>query len=171
MFAFGDFHRSHRNVFSSRWLRSYLDPSVSAVVIGEVDGRIVVRCKECKLVQFIGTNTKCKKCRAELEEKELQESKVHPFVAAINAVCDAEVSPPVNGIADTIPWMLKVIREANGFSQREMAKRLSVPRTWISKIENRKAMPRWGTLWNLCEVFDINPCWFLRLCEVAAGAK
>lgn len=136
---------------------------MSAVVIGVVDGKLSIRCKECKLVQFIGSNKKCRRCYADLEEKEP------------DPIIEAPPEPPPcvapNGIGESVTLMLKILRDAHGFSQRDIAERLTIPRTYISKIERGHAMPNWTSLWRFCETFDIDPCWFLRLCEVAAGAQ
>ncbi len=46
------------------------------------------------------------------------------------------------------------IRHARGLSQRQLAARMEVPRTYISKIENGKAMPTLSSLARLAAALE-----------------
>ncbi len=46
------------------------------------------------------------------------------------------------------------IRHARGLSQRQLATRMEVPRTYISKIENGKAMPTLSSLERLASALE-----------------
>ncbi|HEY3627324.1 MAG TPA: helix-turn-helix transcriptional regulator [Terracidiphilus sp.] len=48
------------------------------------------------------------------------------------------------------------IRKARHLSQRQLASRMQVPRTYISKIENGKAIPTLGSLERLAEALQVD---------------
>ncbi len=50
------------------------------------------------------------------------------------------------------------LRHERGLSQRELALRMQVPRTYISKIENGKAMPTLSSLERLAKALEANVC-------------
>jgi transcriptional regulator with XRE-family HTH domain len=54
------------------------------------------------------------------------------------------------------------IRKARNLSQRQLAGRMQVPRTYISKIENAKAMPTLSSLERLATALEINICELLQ---------
>ena len=53
---------------------------------------------------------------------------------------------------------LREIRNARHLSQRQLAARLEVPRTYISKIENGRAMPTLSSLQRLANALSV-PMW------------
>src|SRR5579871_6940522 len=105
-----------------------------ATTLAPVDSREVVRCDHCLLVQFRTTNDLCRRCHASLDEEE------PPVVA---------VPPPPQMMPMSITGRghlnlaasIRSMRLRNGLSQRQLAARMSVPRTYVSKIENEKATP------------------------------
>jgi transcriptional regulator with XRE-family HTH domain len=54
------------------------------------------------------------------------------------------------------------IRTARHLSQRQLAGRMQVPRTYISKIENGKAIPTLGSLERLAEALEVDVCQLVR---------
>ena len=51
---------------------------------------------------------------------------------------------------------MKEIRRARHMSQRQLAGRMQVPRTYISKIENGKAIPTLGSLARLADALGVD---------------
>ena len=51
---------------------------------------------------------------------------------------------------------VREIRRARHLSQRQLASRMQVPRTYISKIENGKAIPTLGSLERLAEALEVD---------------
>jgi len=105
-----------------------------ATTLAPVDSREVVRCDHCLLVQFRTTNSLCRRCHLSLDEIEVESVAPDPIPAIM----------PINGngrghlnLANTI----RSLRLRSGLSQRQLAGRMSVPRTYVSKIENEKATP------------------------------
>jgi len=54
------------------------------------------------------------------------------------------------------------IRRHKSLSQRQLANRMQVPRTYISKIENAKAMPTLSSLSRLALALEVNICALLQ---------
>jgi len=54
------------------------------------------------------------------------------------------------------------IRKARHLSQRQLAGRMQVPRTYISKIENGKAIPTLGSLERLAAALQVDVCQLVR---------
>ena len=114
--------------------------------------REVLRCEHCKLVQFRTANDVCRKCKKSL----LPElPKVQPI--AIVAEPDA---PHAEGIQ--VAAAVRDLRHVRNLSQRQLATRMNVPRTYISKIENGKAMPTLSSLDRLARALQVDISALLR---------
>lgn len=50
---------------------------------------------------------------------------------------------------------IRSLRLRNGLSQRQLAARMSVPRTYVSKIENEKATPTLSSLERLARALEV----------------
>lgn len=118
-----------------------------ATTLAPVDSREVVRCDHCHLVQFRTTNNLCRKCRTSLDE-EIPE----PII---------EIAPPVAEPASEkhsqlqVAASIRLLRQKSGLSQRQLAMRMKVPRTYVSKIENEKAMPTLSSLERLASALEV----------------
>src|ERR1700678_2950114 len=51
---------------------------------------------------------------------------------------------------------IRSLRLRNGLSQRQLALRMSVPRTYVSKIENEKATPTLSSLKRLARALEVS---------------
>src|ERR1700685_1848552 len=112
-----------------------------ATTLAPVDSREVVRCDRCLLVQFRTSNSLCRRCRLSLDEDE----------AEIAALTSAPEVLPVNINTSgrghlKLAYSVRSLRLRSGLSQRQLALRMSVPRTYVSKIENEKATPTLSSL-------------------------
>jgi transcriptional regulator with XRE-family HTH domain len=93
------------------------------------------------MVQYRTLNSHCRRCRADLDLRPA------PAVAAPEVKLSAAVEPGVETAAATgvpVPDVAGAIRhwrQRRGLSQRQLAERMRVPRTYVSKIENDKATP------------------------------
>jgi transcriptional regulator with XRE-family HTH domain len=119
-----------------------------ATTLAPVDSREVVRCDHCLLVQFRTTNNLCRRCHASLDEDE-------PEIAAIAPVPQMV---PVNGHSHghlNLAASIRSLRLRNGLSQRQLATRMAVPRTYVSKIENEKATPTLSSLERLARALEV----------------
>jgi transcriptional regulator with XRE-family HTH domain len=57
-----------------------------------------------------------------------------------------------------------MLRQRHGLSQRQLALRMGVPRTYVSKIENEKATPTLSSLERLAQALEVSVYDLLRLC-------
>jgi transcriptional regulator with XRE-family HTH domain len=119
-----------------------------ATTLAPVDSREVVRCDHCHLVQFRTTNNLCRKCKTSLDEDQ-------PEPVLI-------VKPPVSEPVVThhshlqVATSIRMFRQKSGLSQRQLAMRMQVPRTYVSKIENEKAMPTLSSLQRLATALEVS---------------
>src|SRR5580693_3200080 len=103
-----------------------------------VETREVVRCECCRLMQYRTSNSLCRRCHKPLDFEE-------PVPLAPQLV----TSQPVHNSGDAgsqVAAQVRDLRRARHLSQRQLAGRMQVPRTYISKIENGKAIPTLGSL-------------------------
>ncbi|HUJ94072.1 MAG TPA: helix-turn-helix transcriptional regulator [Terriglobales bacterium] len=119
-----------------------------ATTLAPVDSREVIRCDRCLLVQFRTTNNLCRRCHGSLDEDE-------PEVVAVPA---PPQMMPTNGNGHghlNLAASIRSLRLRNGLSQRQLATRMSVPRTYVSKIENEKATPTLSSLERLARALEV----------------
>jgi transcriptional regulator with XRE-family HTH domain len=119
-----------------------------ATALAPVDSREVVRCDRCLLVQFRTTNNLCRRCHGSLDEDEPEVVSAPPPPQVI----------PSNGHSHGhlhLATAIRSIRLSSGLSQRQLAMRMSVPRTYVSKIENEKATPTLSSLERLAKALEV----------------
>src|SRR5271165_3840797 len=136
--------------------RSGISQPSMATTLAPVENREVVRCDDCHLVQFKTTNNLCRRCRASLDEDE-PEPILTPVVS----------SPEVDEGDRSEIQVAKAIRNLRlrgGLSQRQLALRMGVPRTYVSKIENEKATPTLSSLARLAAALEVSVPDLLRAC-------
>ena len=119
-----------------------------------VETREVVRCNNCRLVQFRPSTSKCLKCHRPLDVDE-PVSLAPQLVANSSVPASAEAGLQVAG-------QVREIRKSRHLSQRQLAGRMQVPRTYISKIENGKAIPTLGSLERLATALEVDICKLIR---------
>jgi transcriptional regulator with XRE-family HTH domain len=93
-------------------------------------------------------NNLCRKCRASLDQDEPE-----PVAAA-----PVPATEPTNGNGRgylQVATAIRSLRHRIGLSQRQLALRMSVPRTYVSKIENEKATPTLSSLARLARALDV----------------
>jgi transcriptional regulator with XRE-family HTH domain len=113
-----------------------------------VDTREVLRCDACSLVQFRTNNSLCRRCHKALDLEELP----HPVLQLV-----PHPSKPQSAEAGLqVAGQVRDIRKARHLSQRQLAGRMQVPRTYISKIENGKAIPTLGSLERLAAALEVD---------------
>ena len=113
-----------------------------------VDMREVVRCEHCRLMQYRTSNSLCRRCHKPLDMEE-PVALAPQLVPAPPQVSSAEAGLQVAG-------RVREIRRARHLSQRQLATRMQVPRTYISKIENGKANPTLGSLERLALALEVD---------------
>src|SRR5437588_5499965 len=99
-----------------------------ATALAPVDSREVVRCDHCHLVQFRTNNNLCRKCRTSLDEDEPE-----PILEV--------QAPATEPAADDhshlqVATAIRMFRQKSGLSQRQLALRMQVPRTYVRSEEH-----------------------------------
>src|ERR671924_252418 len=129
-----------------------------ATTLAPVDAREVIRCDRCHLVQFQTHNHLCRRCHTSLDPEE-------PVVAA----AEPETLPQNhtngnghNGSQIQVAFAIRSYRHRFGLSQRQLALRMQVPRTYVSKIENEKATPTLSSLERLARALEVSICDLLK---------
>jgi transcriptional regulator with XRE-family HTH domain len=130
-----------------------------ATTLAPVENREVVRCDHCHLVQFRTSNNLCRKCRTSLDEDEPEPIFAQPL----------PVMEPVSASRSEVQvaQAIRSLRLHHGLSQRQLALRMGVPRTYVSKIENEKATPTLSSLARLAEALTVSVSELLRACAPA----
>ena len=125
-----------------------------ATTLVSVDTREVVRCDFCRLMQYRTSNSLCRRCHRPLDVEE-------PVAAGPIAVETPFVEPSTEA-GLKVAGQVREIRRARHLSQRQLAGRMEVPRTYISKIENGKAIPTLGSLERLAAALGVDVCQLVR---------
>ena len=127
-----------------------------ATTLAPVENREVVRCDHCHLVQFRTVNNLCRKCRTSLDEDEPEPILAQPM----------PVMEPVSSSRSEVQVAIAIrnLRQRSGLSQRQLALRMGVPRTYVSKIENEKATPTLSSLSRLADALMVSVPELLNAC-------
>jgi transcriptional regulator with XRE-family HTH domain len=128
-----------------------------ATTLAPVENREVVRCDHCHLVQFRTVNNLCRKCRTSLDEDEPEPILAQPM----------PLMEPVSSSRSEVQVAMAIrsLRQRSGLSQRQLALRMGVPRTYVSKIENEKATPTLSSLSRLAEALTVSVPELLNACR------
>ena len=116
-----------------------------------VEQREVLRCDHCSLVQFRAANALCRRCHKCLEVEEPEP------VMPLSLVPTQETQDGLQ-----VASAVRDLRHVRNLSQRQLATRMGVPRTYISKIENGKAMPTLSSLDRLAKALKVDIAALLR---------
>ena len=108
---------------------------MSARVLPSVDGRQVVRCDQCHRGQFLSASGLCVACKSPYIPEEddpalflVEQSEPTPIEA------NRDLAPVANSKL-AFGWAVAFLRRMRGLSQRDLARRCSMVRTYISKVE------------------------------------
>ncbi|HVZ60459.1 MAG TPA: helix-turn-helix transcriptional regulator, partial [Terriglobales bacterium] len=127
--------------------RSGIFQSLMATTLAPVDSREVVRCDKCMLVQFRTNSNLCRRCHTCLDEPE-------PEPVSVQAVSQPQPAAS-NPRGLQVATAIRSLRQRSGMSQRQLALRMNVPRTYVSKIENEKATPTLSSLARLASALSV----------------
>lgn len=126
----------------------------AAQPLGDATEREVLKCEHCKLVQFRTAADTCRRCKKSL----LPEiPKAQPSLTIVPPAAEAEDEGAIQ-----VATAVRDLRRVRNLSQRQLAARMNVPRTYISKIENGKAMPTLSSLDRLARALQVDISALLR---------
>jgi len=120
-----------------------------ATALAPVCEREVVRCDRCRLVQFPTISNLCRKCHIDLDYVES---------AAAPLVNDGNGDGNGNGNGHhrlNLSGSIRSLRLRCGLSQRQLAERMKVPRTWVSKLETKSLLPTLSSLERLATALEV----------------
>jgi transcriptional regulator with XRE-family HTH domain len=105
-------------------------------------------------MQYRTSNSLCRRCHKPLDIEE-------PLHFAPQLVTSQPVAPSAEAGLQ-VATQVREIRRARHLSQRQLAGRMQVPRTYISKIENGKAIPTLGSLERLAQALGVDVSQLVR---------
>jgi len=112
------------------------------------ESRDVLSCPHCGLVQFRTRNSRCRRCQWQLDDQ--FEYPVCPVPIPVNSTIVDRLE-----MAKIVGRRVRELRRMQSLSQRELAHRLNVPRTYVSKAETCKVLPTIGTLSRLAAALSV----------------
>ncbi len=89
----------------------------------------------------------CRKCKTSLDEE--------PEPVVLAPVTAVQPQPMNGGSQIPVAMAIRMLRNRAGLSQRQLAQRMRVPRTYVSKIENEKACPTLSSLERLAVALHV----------------
>lgn len=122
-------------------------------MMASVEQREVLRCDHCKLVQFRTASVNCRRCKASLDVEQPEPASPPLVLVPPAASSDGHIQ---------VAAAVRDLRHVRNLSQRQLAARMNVPRTYISKIENGKAMPTLSSLSRLANALQVDISVLLR---------
>jgi len=117
----------------------------------EHEEREVLACFHCRLVQFRTRTSLCRRCHKPLDGEVRNRTELD--VAGMRA------QPAPTDASDSVRNLgvrVRSVRKDRGLTQRVLASRMHVPRTYISKVEMGRVMPTLETLGRIAAGLEIN---------------
>jgi len=87
---------------------------------------------------------------------------VEEAASVTEVLASVESAPSTQDAGLRVAAQVKEMRKVRHLSQRQLASRMQVPRTYISKIENGKAIPTLGSLERLAGALEVDICQLVR---------
>jgi DNA-binding XRE family transcriptional regulator len=115
-----------------------------------IDTKAVVRCKKCQLNQFMTRQGNCRRCHRPLLYEEPPVI-VRECLPAQSVQSAAPARPSID--MATAIWLL---RSARGLSQRDMAKKMGIARSYISKLEGNRCLPSPGQIRRIAGTLEVS---------------
>ena len=104
-----------------------------------------MKCNRCGLVQFEPSSNNCRRCHRSMQE---EPEPAGPTLEPPPLVM------PVTG--QSIARAIRALRLHKGLSQRQVAARMNVPRSYCSKLECEKARPTLRTLERVAHGLEVS---------------
>jgi transcriptional regulator with XRE-family HTH domain len=128
--------------------------AVPQLEVVPASAREVLKCEYCKLVQFRTEKDCCRRCKKSLLPE------LPKVQATVTPIAESHIALKNEGLS--VAMAVRDLRHVRNLSQRQLAARMSVPRTYISKIENGKAMPTLSSLDRLARALQVDISALLR---------
>ena len=122
----------------------------------EHEEREVLACCHCRLVQFRTRTSLCRRCHKPLDGEVGNRTGLDAASVRSEHVAN-EVSDAVKNLGVRV----REIRKELGLTQRVLACRMNVPRTYISKVEMGRVVPTLATLWRIAAGLEVSVTYLL----------
>jgi transcriptional regulator with XRE-family HTH domain len=122
----------------------------------EHEEREVLACRHCRLVQFRTRTSLCRRCHKPLDGAVWNRTELDA-AGVLSELLTNEVSDAVKNLGVRV----REIRKERGLTQRVLARRMNVPRTYISKVEMGRVVPSLCTLWRIAAGFEVSVTYLL----------
>lgn len=119
--------------------------SQPATAVIPMDMREVLPCPHCLLVQFRTKNSLCRRCQKPLDIVEEPATPTAP-----------SQRPAAKGDGLDLGTQVREIRRQGGLTQRQVAIRMAVPRTYISKVEQNRVTPTVDTFLRIAAALGVD---------------
>lgn len=127
-------------------------------------GREVLRCYDCRLVQYRTLSDLCRRCGHALPRPQAElEAASEQAEALVHAAHDGDSAGPDSDSAISGEAMhelslgarLRAIRESRKLTQAQLARKAHVPRTYVSRIEHAHLLPGLGVAQRLADALGV----------------
>ena len=122
----------------------------------EHEEREVLACRHCRLVQFRTRTSLCRRCHKPLDGEVWNRTE---FDAA--GVRSEPGASEVSDAVENLGVRVREVRKERGLTQRVLASRMNVPRTYISKVEMGRVVPSLSTLWRIAAGLEVSVTYLL----------
>ena len=150
------------------------DPVTASTSLSSL--REIAKCFHCSLTQFVHQSRTCRRCHQSVDPPPEPPSP-SPFPPSpepiqIKSIAECLDRPEIVIRLDkSLPLVVCWLRMRMRLSQRDLGKLLDAPRTYISKIENGKSMPTYGSAVRIAEVLGVSMEKMMRCCEYLETGK
>jgi hypothetical protein len=150
---------------------------MSAQSLGIQHGRETLRC-QCGLVQWKGEHDRCRRCGLHYVEQ------AAPVSVLARSIDDSPVERKKMSIVLQFPEQspeyapgplnvggaVRLCRKALCITQKELSRRINLPRANVSRLENKKntavTCSYYSLILQLAAAFGLHPAVFVALCQV-----
>lgn len=122
----------------------------------EHDQREVLACCHCGLVQFRTRTSLCRRCYKPLIGEVWNRTELDAA-----GVRSEPVVSEVSDAGKNLGVRVREVRKKRGLTQRVLACRMNVPRTYISKVELGRVVPSLSTLWRIAAGLEVSVTYLL----------
>lgn len=135
--------------------------------------REVVRCIHCQLNQFVTVSGLCRKCRKNpffvpVPEPELEPEPV--VVTQAIVIENPNYKCSLTPVTRALPIVFRACRLTRGMTQKQLGAAISVPRSYVSRVENDKITPATQSVLHLARGLNLSPRFILEMAEAMASA-
>ena len=128
-----------------------------------VNGREVLRCGGCDLVQFRGSNGLCRRCHISLDGE--QHPDVLPEEVSAPQLLKLKKNELQTSFSYRLTTVLKEIRLRNGLSQWQLGERVGASESFISRMEARKFAPGFKMFIKMADALNMSCVEIVALAE------